>query len=218
MTQSDPHDPAGGTTPGGAGAREGNSVHRPTGLELDALGTGDEVAREEQERHAHLPRVFRLLDTVLKVVMVVLLVVLLVAVGANVFGRFVLNQSLPATAEMARFLFIWVIFLGAALAHLHNEHIAVTLFVERLPRSVQRVVVVLQEIVILVVVLFLLIGAQQVLVLSPGTSPLLNVPLRLISFSVPFSAAIMGAISLYRIGVALRRPVEISGPTAGTRG
>lgn len=217
MTQPDPHDPAGGSTPGGAGAPDHSSLHRPQGLELDALGTGDEVAREEQERHDQLPRVFRLLDTVLKIVMVVLLVVLLVAVGANVFGRFVLNQSLPATAEMARFLFIWVIFIGAALAHLHNEHIAVTLFVERLPRPLQRAVVVLQEVVILVVVLFLLIGAQQVLVLSPGSSPLLNVPLRLISFSVPFSAALMGLISLYRIGVALRRPVDIAGPTARTK-
>jgi len=218
VTQPQPHHPAGASVPGGAGAADHNPLHRPAGLELDALGTGDEVAREEQERHQHLPRVFRLLDTVLKTVMVVLLVVLLGAVGANVFGRFVLNRSLPATDELARFLFIWVIFLGAALAHLHNEHIAVTLFVERLPKPLQRAVVVLQELIILVVVLFLLIGAQQVLVLSPGSSPLLDVPLRLISFSVPFSAAIMGLISLYRIGVALRRPVEVSGSPVGSRG
>ena len=191
--------------PHGRGVEPGpGSVHRPMGLELDGLGTGDEVAREEQERHDHLPRFFRILDSVLKTVMVAMLVVLLVAVGANVFGRFVLNSSLPATDELSRFLFIWVIFLGAALAHLHNEHIAVTLFVERMPRALQRWVVVLQEVIILVVIVALLVGAQQVLVLSPGSSPLLNVPLRLISFSVPFSAAVMGLITVYRIAVALR--------------
>lgn len=216
MNQSAPRPPV-GDTPGGAGARDINPAHRPSGLELDALGTGDEVRREEQAAHDRLPRVFRLLDTVLKVVMVALLVVLLGAVGANVFGRFVLNRSLPATDELARFLFIWVIFIGAALAHLHNEHIAVTLFVEKLPPSLQRIVVVVQEVIIVVVMVFLLIGAQRVLSLSPGTSALLNVPLRLISFSVPFSAALIGVISLYRIGVALRGPVQIVGLTTEAR-
>ena len=199
MAHADPHR-AGDPDP----HRGSDDVHRPMGLELDALDTADRIAEEERERHAGLPLVFRLIDTVVKSVMVVLLVVLIVAVGVNVFGRFVLNQSLPASAELARFLFIWVIFLGAALAHLHREHIAVTLFVERMPRAVQRWVVVLQELVILVVVVALLLSAREVMAVAPGSSPLLDIPLQLINFSVPFAAALMGLITVYRIAVAVR--------------
>ncbi len=178
--------------------------HRPVGLELDALEDVGQLVELEREWHEHLPRFFRVIDTVVKHVMVVLLIALLVAVGANVFGRFVLNTSLPASAELARFLFIWVIFLGAALAHLHNEHIAVSLVQDRLPETARRWLVVLQEVVILVVVVALLVSAVRVMSISPGTSPLLNVPLTVVNFSVPFSAALMGIITLYRIGVALR--------------
>lgn len=179
-------------------------AHRPMGLELDALGTGDQVAAEEQERHAHLPGALRLLDTVVNVVMVVLLVVLVVSVAANVGGRFTGWWSLPAAGEIARFLFIWVIFLGAALAHVHSEHISVSLFVERLPHGMQRAAVVLQELVILVVVVALLLSARQVMAISPGSSPLLDVPLQLVNFAVPFCAALMGLITVYRIVLALR--------------
>ncbi|MGD8202101.1 TRAP transporter small permease [Ornithinimicrobium sp. W1679] len=178
--------------------------HRPAGMELDALEDVGIIAEQEREWHEHLPAFFRVIDTVVKTVMVILLVALLIAVGANVFGRFVLNTSLPASAEMARFLFIWVIFLGAALAHLHNEHIAVSLVTDRLSASMRRWFVLVQELIILVVVVALLLSALQVMSISPGTSPLLDVPLVVVNFSVPFSAALMGIITLYRIAVALR--------------
>lgn len=178
--------------------------HRPIGLELDALEDVDAVAAQERGWHEHLPVFFRVVDTVVKTVMVVLLVALLLAVGANVFGRFVLNQSLPSSAELARFLFIWVIFLGAALAHLHNEHIAVTLLTDRLRPSTRRWFVVLQELIILVVVVALLLSALEVMAISPGDSPLLGVPLAVVNFSVPFSAGLMAVITLYRIAKALR--------------
>lgn len=188
----------------GPGPSAGDDAHRPMGLDLDALETRDQIAAEEHERHDALPALLRLLDTVINVVMVVLLLVLVVSVAANVGGRFTGWWSLPAASEIARFIFIWVIFLGAALAHLHNEHIAVSLFVERLPRGAQRLAVVLQELLILVVVVALLLSARQVMAISPGSSPLLDVPLQLINFAVPFCAALMGVISVYRIALALR--------------
>lgn len=189
---------------GGEDGPPEDAPHRPAGLELEALEDVETVAEQEREWHQHLPLFFRVVDTVVKTVMVVLLVVLVVAVGANVFGRFVLNQSLAGSDELARFLFIWVIFLGAALAHLHNEHIAVTVFVERLPRTLQRWAVVLQELIILLVVVALLLSAREVMATSPGSSALLGVPLTLVNFSVPFCAGLMGIITLYRIAVALR--------------
>lgn len=188
----------------GPGPSTGEDVHRPMGLDLDALETREQIAVDERERHGALPAAFRLLDTVTNVVMVVLLVALVVSVAVNVSGRFTGWWSVPAAGEIARFIFIWVIFLGAALAHLHNEHIAVSLLVERLPRRGQQVLVVLQELIILVVVVALLLSARQVMAISPGSSPLLDVPLQLINFAVPFCAGLMALITVYRIVVGLR--------------
>lgn len=164
-----------------------------------------EAAEAERAARAALPRGFRLLDDVLKSVMVVMLVVLVVAVAANVFGRFVLNRSLATSDELSRFLFIWVIFLGAALAHLHREHIAVDLVVERLPASLSKPVAVLQELLIGVVLIALLISAREVFAVDSGVSPLLRVPLWWIDASVPLCAGVMLVITVYRL-VAVFRP------------
>lgn len=207
MAHSEPTSSGGDDPPRhepGPGPSAGEHARRPTGLDLDALETRDQITVEERERHGALPVVFRVLDTVINVVMVALLVVLVVSVAVNVGGRFTGWWSVPATDELARFIFIWVIFLGAALAHLHNEHIAVSLLVERLPARAQRVLVLLQELLILVVVVALLISAWRVMAISPGTSPLLDVPLQLINFSVPFCAALMALITVYRIAVGFR--------------
>ena len=166
-----------------------------------------EAADAERAARAALPRAFRVIDDVLKTVMVVMLVVLVVAVAANVFGRFVLNRSLASSDELSRFLFIWVIFLGAALAHLHREHIAVDLVVGRLPRSLARPVVVVQELLIGVVLVALLLSARQVFAIDSGISPLLRIPLRWIEASVPLCALVMLVITVYRIATALRRDV-----------
>lgn len=193
--------------------RPGERPDRPAGftdprveLELSALDHHqlEEQEKAEHEWHEHLPLAFRIIDTIVKTVMVVLLVALILAVGANVFGRYVLGDSIAGSDEMARYLFIWVIFLGAALAHLHREHIAVELVVDRLPARWQRVVTIVQEVIVLVVVAALLYSATSVLAISAGSSALLNVPLWLVNVSVPICAGLMALITLYRIVVALR--------------
>ena len=181
-----------------------DSQGRPMGVIPDAGETMDQAREEERQSRARMPAALRMVDSVVRVVMVVMIVVLVVAVGANVFGRFVLGNSLPASQELARFLFIWVIFLGAALAHLHNEHIAVSMFVDRLPRAVRRWAVVVSELIILLICVALLLSAVRVMSISPGTSALLNIPLTWVNFSVPLAAAMMAAVTSYRIVVAVR--------------
>jgi TRAP-type C4-dicarboxylate transport system permease small subunit len=167
------------------------------------VGAIEEFVQRDRETLAALPRFFRALDMTLKTVMVAMLVVLVVSVGTNVFGRYVLDSSLAVSDQLARFLFVWVIFLGAALAHLHREHIEVDFLVQRASLPVRRVVVVVQEVLILVLVVALLLGAREVLATSPGKMPLLGIPYNWMNFSVPVSSAVIGLVSVYRLATAI---------------
>jgi TRAP-type C4-dicarboxylate transport system permease small subunit len=177
-------------------------VQRTTPLE--SVPSEDAAAAEREARRA-LPGFFRVLDDVLRTVMVFLLVALIVTVSVNVIGRFAFNRSLATSDELSRFLFIWVIFLGAALAHLHREHIAVDFVVRKLPPSMSGPMALVQELLIGVVLVALLASAWRVMQLSLGTSPLLGVPLSWVNASVPLCAAVMLLITVYRI-VAVFRP------------
>lgn len=62
------------------------------------------------------------------------LLILTVAVTiTQVFFRYVLNASLSWPEEMARWSFVWLVFLGGAVAVWRDKHIAVDLLAKRLP-------------------------------------------------------------------------------------
>lgn len=146
-----------------------------------------------------LPLPFRVPDRVVNAVLVVLVAAMLVVVGWNVYGRFVLSQSPAWADEAARYLFIWMIFLGAAVAHLRREHISVEFFVAAAPRPVRLAAAVARELVILGVLGVMLWGAILVMTSTFGSSAMLGIPFNAVNVVVPIAAMLMGVVSLYRL-------------------
>ena len=60
-------------------------------------------------------------------------------VAAQVFFRYVLNASLFWSEEAARFLLIWLTFLGATTAYYRGSHPGIDALTRRLPRAARRV-------------------------------------------------------------------------------
>jgi len=89
------------------------------------------------------------LDRVLDAATLALLAILLAVVGGQVFARYVLNRSLVWSEELARYLFVYLVFLGAAMALARQRHIQVSVVVERLPPSLRRAVAVAGELLLL---------------------------------------------------------------------
>jgi len=65
----------------------------------------------------------------------VLLSILMGVLGVQVFFRYVLYRSFSWNEELARFVFIWVVYLGISLGAKRNEHIRVTIFTKIVPTS-----------------------------------------------------------------------------------
>lgn len=72
---------------------------------------------------------------------VVLLIALSVILVFQVFSRYVMAMPFTWTEEAARFIFIWMVFIGAAALASKNAHIAVTFITEVLPPTPARWVV-----------------------------------------------------------------------------
>lgn len=58
---------------------------------------------------------------------------------AQVVARYLFGTPLIWSEEAARYLFVWVSMIGAALAVHHRSHYALTALTERLPTSARRV-------------------------------------------------------------------------------
>jgi TRAP-type C4-dicarboxylate transport system permease small subunit len=97
------------------------------------------------------------IDWILDKVTLTLLILLNLVVGAQVFARYVVNHSLFWSEELARYLFIWLVFLSASLVLRQDRHIQVTAFVDILPVSIRRVIIALGDLLMLGFVLIVFV-------------------------------------------------------------
>jgi TRAP-type C4-dicarboxylate transport system permease small subunit len=61
-------------------------------------------------------------------------------VAIQVFFRYALNHSLFWSEELARYLLVWLTFLGASVAYRRNIHPGIDIVYVRMPTSIQRTV------------------------------------------------------------------------------
>lgn len=94
--------------------------------------------------------------------------------------------------ELARFLLVWLTFLGATLAYQRGRHIAVTFVVERLPGVIQRLCHAATALVgIGFLLVIVVVGYDYMQMQSFQTSASLGVPMNYVYSVMPISAAIM---------------------------
>jgi TRAP-type C4-dicarboxylate transport system permease small subunit len=64
--------------------------------------------------------------------------VLVVDVLLGVFSRKILGDQIRWTEELARFLLVWISFLGGAIAYIDDKHLGVDLLVDKLEIQARR--------------------------------------------------------------------------------
>lgn len=76
-----------------------------------------------------------------------------VAVILQVFFRYFLNSPLVWTEPYARYMYLWVVYIGISFGVRNNRHIRVTFLYSRFPRLLQKTVYVLVNLAFIVLVL-----------------------------------------------------------------
>ena len=129
------------------------------------------------------------------VVLLVATITVIVALG--VFFRFVLNNSLPWTEEVAKFVMVWLAFIGAPVVLKEGGHIAIDFVPARLPSPVGPIVMMLiQVIVMLVLAVLVFQGWALAWNALPQIATTVDVSLFYIFLAVPIGSALMLAVSL----------------------
>ena len=62
-----------------------------------------------------------------------------IIIAVQVFCRYVLNHSLFWSEELARYLLVWLTFLGASVAYYRNVHPGIDVIYARMPNSIQKI-------------------------------------------------------------------------------
>jgi len=123
---------------------------------------------------------------------------LVAVVGINVFCRFILGFSISWAEEFARFAFIWVSFLGAALAFLNNKHFAIVFFIKKVKLEIRKPILIAGNILSTIFIGFLLIkGVGIIKETIFQHSPIIGMSMGWIYLSFAYCFIIMFVFSIY---------------------
>lgn len=122
----------------------------------------------------------------------ILLMTMTLIIFLQVVARYVFHNSLSWSEEIGRYLFVWITFIGAALAIPRKAHVSLDSFVKKLPPKAQNffhlfsylIMLFFGFIIIKAGIPMLNLGKKQV-------SAALQLPMIYIYLIIPFSGAIM---------------------------
>lgn len=155
--------------------------------ERDRAPSGDAGGRA-----AHIVWIRRIWRFGAETVVVLLMALMVGTLLIQVFGRFVLLNPPAWTEELARYAFVWITYLGAAVAFRHRAHVVVDVVVSLLPaRARDGLTWVVDGLLAVALGVLLWHGIEIVRITSNVQATMLQVPMSLMYAAVPVSAALM---------------------------
>jgi TRAP-type C4-dicarboxylate transport system permease small subunit len=150
--------------------------------------------------HQMIEKVEDMLRRIIELFGNIAMILLLCCCLLQVFTRYVLNDSLTWTEELARFSFIWVSFLGTSLCVKNGTHARITVISDFMPKPIQNTMRYIGY-VIIVICCYVMIteGFGLMATVAIQKSPMLRIPMSVFYGACPVGAIFVGLFALLKI-------------------
>jgi TRAP-type transport system small permease protein len=164
------------------------------------------AAAPQSVRAGRLPdRLFDLLDQAARRLTQVLTLLIILVLAAQVFCRFVLNQSLIWSEEVSGWCMVWVVFIGSTSLMRSDGHVSIPIFVSLLPPKARAATIIAGRLATIAATAFLAwYGARVVAGTFHIVSQTTGINTRYIKLCVPIGAAIMTLFACANLVADLR--------------
>lgn len=85
-----------------------------------------------------MQKVGKTFSTILNIAIALSLALMAILVFGNVVLRYAFNSGITWSEEMSRFLFVWMVFLGAIAALKDNMHLGMDIVINFLPKAAKK--------------------------------------------------------------------------------
>lgn len=130
--------------------------------------------------------IIRAADLIVSFILTIAASSMIVSIFLQVMFRFVFRSPLYWTEELARYAFVYVVFIGAAWAGRESMHLGVDYFTSKLPQRLGMYLKVAMDVCILVFsAVIVYAGIQVVPINLQQLSPALNIPMGAVYAAIP---------------------------------
>lgn len=121
-----------------------------------------------------------------------LMLAMVVIIFAQVVARYALSNSLSWSEEIGRYIFVWMTFIGSAIAVRNKLHVALDMFVVRLPRSLQKLCLMISYVSMMIFTGVVIYGGYKfVLKGSNQISAALQLPMHYVYLVLPIGGGLI---------------------------
>lgn len=136
------------------------------------------------------------------ILMVLLMTTMLVVINSLVITRYFFSYSPSWTEEVTRYAMIWMVMLGAGILTLFDDHISLTMAVEKLsPRARRWQRLLVHVFVLIIALLTAWKGYEFAFGLKEVIAPALQISMLHPALSVPIGASIIAICAAIRIAI-----------------
>jgi TRAP-type C4-dicarboxylate transport system permease small subunit len=135
------------------------------------------------------------IETLFAAIMAFFLALMGVFIFGNVFLRYFFNSGLTWAEEMSRYLFVWIVFMGAIGALKDNHHLGFTSLVQALPPLAKKSCFIISNLIVLAVLGIFFEGSVTMTTMTTKTlSPSTGLPL-----SYMYAIGIVSSVGMFMI-------------------
>ena len=146
-----------------------------------------------------------ILSRILEVFMVTILTIMVGLVFGNVVARYAFNSAITWAEEVARFLFVWLTFVGASFGLMKGLHLGMDMVVARLKPRTRSLIEVVNGFIILAFLGVWVVGGVHLIQSNLDyMSPATGFSMGLVYMIGPFAAALMSVETVSRLAVAIK--------------
>ena len=145
------------------------------------------------------------LSRILEVIMVTILTIMVGLVFGNVVARYAFNSAITWAEEVARFLFVWLTFVGASFGLMKGLHLGMDMVVSRFSPRTRSLIEVVNGFIILAFLGVWVVGGVHLIQANLDyMSPATGFSMGLVYLIGPLAAVLMGIEALSRLAASIK--------------
>lgn len=165
--------------------------------------------KELNSQNTSIKKFFNAIDFFLKTLVVIGNGLMLLLVFAQVITRYVFNYTPYFGEELARYLFVWVVFLSLPLVARYGGHMAIETLTSRVKGSTLKFLNICADIfTIIFLSIMVYCGIQMVIRTYYQTSPAMMIKMSFVYSVIPFGCAIMLLYTIANLMDVLKTPAS----------
>ncbi|MHB8948193.1 MAG: TRAP transporter small permease [Rhodoferax sp.] len=134
------------------------------------------------------------LYALLRTVCFLLMLAMVSIIFSQVLARYAFSDSLSWSEEAGRYIFVWMTFLGAALAVRDRQHVSLDLVLKSLPFALQKLLIIVSYVSMLIFTAVVIYGGVQFVARgSSQMSSALEIPMHYVYIVLPLGGVLIFA-------------------------